>query len=179
MQKVACQPNNSKPGPLGEAACSMNTYVEVPTLGRVQVTGRGASGLEAAQHLKASVEALQTLYAPAPVPAPPTREARLCALLACGLTKALTASETPDYPLVERLLKAVSLVVRGMVQPGERAGLMAVESDTTRGMWYQIERLQCTCRDFKRHLERGNDRFYCKHVLAVLLNERINAEQGA
>src|ERR1051325_10154245 len=53
---------------LGEAPCSMNAHVEIPGLGRTQVTGRGQTGLEAACQLKGGVDALQALYAaPAPL----------------------------------------------------------------------------------------------------------------
>src|ERR1051326_9223187 len=96
----------------GEAPTSMNVYVEIPGLGRTQVTGRGQTGLDAAHQLKSGVDALQALYAaPAPLA---SRTERLATLLACGLGK---AAAKKDSALIERLSKAPALVLAGGGEP--------------------------------------------------------------
>ena len=150
-----------------EAPCSMNTHVEVPGLGRVQVTGRGLTPAEAAANLRGQVEALT------PTPAPvQTREARLAQLLTCGLAK---AAAKQDWALIEKLSKAAALVLSGAVQPGEREGTTAVRSLTTPLAWYTIdEDGRCSGPDAAHRAKEG-EAYYCKHNCARLLAIRLGA----
>jgi hypothetical protein len=147
---------------LPEAPCSINGHINIAGT-TVQITGRGANGEEAAHNFKATLAAMQPV--PAPEPVPPTREQRLAALLACGLAKAVANA---DMPLVERLAKAAALVLADAIEPGNRAGLLAVRSQSNPATYYEVDGKHCTCPDSERHQERA-----CKHVLAVALVARL------
>lgn len=150
-----------------EAPCSMNTHVEVPGFGRVQVTGRGVTPAEAVANLRGQVEALTST--PAPVL---SREERLAQLLTCGLTKAVAKQ---DWCLTEKLGKAAVLVLSGAVQPGEREGLTTVRSLTNPDTWYEVDELgQCSCPDYHHRAKEG-ERFWCKHTLAAMMAQRLNS----
>jgi len=49
--------------PLPEAPCSINAFIELPTIGRTQITGRGCTGEEAATNFQATQKALAARYA--------------------------------------------------------------------------------------------------------------------
>lgn len=161
---------------LPEAPASLNVYVEVPGLGRVQATGRGTSGADAARMLRESVEALRAEFAPPPLP---SRAERAAALLACGTAKALAAE---DYGLLDRLSKAYVLVVRGLVEDTDTPAVKAVRSLSQPGTWYEITvpGLVCTCPDYEHRHRDGDSKHLCKHSLATWMAGRLDAqEQGA
>src|ERR1043166_10055323 len=112
----------SSPAPMPEAACSVNGYFHIDGYAdRFQATGRGHSAADAARNLADTIRATRAaLETPPP---PPSREARLSALLACGLRKAVAKH---DYDLVGRLSKAAAVVLSGAVSKGEREGMLAV-----------------------------------------------------
>ena len=149
-----------QPAPLAEAPCSINAHVDINGL-RVQVTGRGLTPEDAASNFRQTLAAMQ----PPPVPTPKTLAAQVAELLACGLGK---ASAAQDWPLVERLSKAAALVLAGMVELGDRPGMLAVRSMANPDTWYEVEGKLCTCPDAQHHPER-----VCKHVLAAKIYERI------
>ena len=142
-----------------EAPCAINARIDVD--GRCcQVTGRGATPEEAAANFRGLLAALQ------PIPAPVlSRAERVGPLLACGLAKAAGAQ---DWALAERLAKAAVLVLSDAVEPGNRAGLVAVRSQTHPETWYEVEGKHCTCQDAQRHADRA-----CKHRLAVMMTAKL------
>ena len=150
-----------------EAPVSMNCFVEVPELGRVQVTARGQTGTEAARSLQASVRALVAPTAPET----DTRTSRLTALLAKGTLK---AAQKGDMGLVERLHKAYILAVTGAVAGPDEDGAWYVSSQTESDRAYRVQDHTCTCPDFKKHALHGTAR-PCKHVLAQCVVEKATA----
>lgn len=147
--------NGTTPTTHSEAPISLNCFVDVDGLGRVQATARGQNAREAANNLKSAVNALQ---------APPSRTAQVGALLAKGIDCAVHKG---DMGLIDRLAKAAALVLSDAVQPGERAGLMTVRSQCEPMTWYDVEEGHCSCPDHTRH---GH---LCKHLLAVSMAARI------
>jgi hypothetical protein len=136
------------------------------------VTGRGATGAEAAAQWQASRDALLAVLAPPPAPIPPTREEVLSRLLTCGTLKAVKRG---DFALVQRLTKAFVLVVKGMIECTEREGAYAVRSERDMNLWYTVEGMTCSCPDSQRH--RGDEHTHCcKHVLCKLMYERAEQE---
>ena len=148
-----------------EANVSLNTFVEADGL-RIQVTGRGATADEAVSHLREAVQALQT------PPAPPTRTAQMAALLAKGIDCAV---RTGDMKLVERLSKAAALVLSDAVQPSDSPTVRTVASQTASQHWHDVtvETLACTCVDYYRRHQEGDEKYLCKHGLAVAMTARI------
>ncbi len=160
------------PAQLPEAACSVNLRFRVEGYNDpAQATGRGATPEEAARNLKATIDATRAALA-----AQPARHERLAQLFACGVSKALGRE---DFGLVERLTKAVVLVETGKVEPGERAGMMAVWSLTNPGTYYEVDETphgySCTCPDFRRHVDKEASRYYCKHALARMMVDKLDA----
>jgi len=151
-----------------EAPVSMNCFVEVPELGRVQVTARGATGTEAARSLQASVRALVAPTAPET----DTRTSRLTALLAKGTLKAV---EKGDLGLVERLHKAFLLAVAGAVAGPDEDGAWYVSSQTESDRAYRVHDHTCTCPDAKRHYLNGEVKYCCKHSLSQAMVEKATA----
>ena len=161
------------PAVLPEAAISLNGYIHVTGLTeRIQVTARGHDAAEAAQRLKAGMDAVQATFAPAP---PPTREARLAQLLTCGLQRAVAKG---DMGLVERLSKAAALVLSGAVEPTDSPTVMAVRSQTEPETWYEVSGTICTCPDSQKHLRNG-EKYLCKHALSILIAQRLQTESVA
>lgn len=166
------------PALLPEASCSVNLRFAVGPYGQMaQATGRGMTAAEAARNLRETMEATRAELAPPP---PPTREARLAQLLACGLTRAVAKG---DGGLVERLAKAAALVLSGAVEPTERAQALAVRSQRDMNVWYTVEGLACSCPDWGKR--RGDETpYHCKHRLAVWLwrqlldGQALDAEGG-
>lgn len=157
------------PAQLPEAPVSLNCFVDLPGVGRTQVTARGASGLEAAQNLKGSVGALQDVFTP---PAPPTREARLTSLLACGTLRAI---QRGDMGLVERLVKGFTLAVKGLVELTDVPHTLAVRSQTKSDTWYNAEdNGYCSCPDWAKH--QAEPHYRCKHGVAGLFYRRVEEE---
>lgn len=153
-----------------EAACSVNVFFEVEGYGRAQATGRGSTASEAATNLHATITATkQALEAPPVV----SQEARLGALLTCGLKKAVTKQ---DWGLVERLTKAAALVLAEAVSPGEREGMLAVKSLTHPEQYYEVDGTACSCKDYEHRHAQGEKTFFCKHALAVLLYRRLETK---
>lgn len=160
---------------LYEAPVSLNTYLDVPGLGRVQCTGRGTTAREAVQHLLCATEELRAQTAPQAPPAP--TKPTLGELLACGLERA-TARQ--DWALCERLAKAAVLVCSGSIEPTDCATVMAVRSATNRESWYEVTGTRetgyvCTCRDWQKHHEAGEAGYTCKHGLGLALWSKLNA----
>lgn len=170
---IPCTNGINKPQmpPLAEAPVSLNTYVDVPNLGRVQITGRGHSAREAVQHLLCATEELRAQtqpQGPAPTPKPTLGE-----LLACGLGKAAQAG---DSALVDKLSKAAYLVLSGAVEKGSADDLRAVRSQQDAQTWYDvsISSHTCTCPSWE-HAARAGKTLPCKHVLAACMAEKMQA----
>src|ERR1043166_2134674 len=123
----------SSPAPMPEAACSVNGYFHIDGYAdRFQATGRGHNAADAARNLADTINATRAaLETPPP---PPSREERLSALLACGLTKAVAKH---DYDLVCRLSKAAALVLSGAVEPTASPAVMAVRSQAHPEAWFE------------------------------------------
>ena len=153
-----------------EAPVSMNCFVEVEGLGRVQVTARGATGTEAARSLQASVRAL---VAPTALePASDTLNGRLVALVAKGTLKALG---TGDMALVERLHKALVIAATGGVSGPDEDGIWYVASQAEANRAYTIQEHRCSCPDAKRHYLNGEVKYCCKHSLSQAMVEKATA----
>ena len=159
-----------------EALCSMSGNIKVGAcdVRSNLVTGRGATPEEAASNFFASRQLLLDGYAALDRPQPPaiplTREARLAQILTCGLAKAVANG---DYSLVERLAKAVALVLSDAVTPTEIAPVFAVRSQKNEYEWYEVSGKVCTCPDSTKHVKAGDIGYYCKHVLAVIFTAKL------
>jgi hypothetical protein len=155
---------------LPEAPCSLNVFVEIPSLGKVQVTGRGCTPSQAVSNLLGQIDLLK-LQAPPPL-APPalSREERLTRLLTRWRRSAL---EKGQWSVIERLGTAEVLVLAGAVEPGNRDGLVTVRSQQDPQTWYDIEQQMCTCPDWEKHAKAGDNSYACKHVLAASIWTRI------
>ena len=156
------------PAALPEALCSIT--LRVPMRGYADhalITGRGQTGAEAAAQWEGTRDALAAVLAPPPLP---TSEARLAQLLACGLQKAVAKE---DYGLVERLSKAVALVLSGAVEPTKRVQALAVRSQRDSSLWYTVEGQCCSCPDWQKH--RADEAGYCcKHIAAAYFWRKIH-----
>ena len=155
-----------------EAPVSMNCFVEVEGLGRVQVTARGATGTEAARSLQASVRALVAPTAPET----DTLHSRLVALVAKGTLKALGKG---DMALVERLHKALVIAVTGGVSGPDEDGIWYVASQAEANRAYTIQERRCTCPDAKRHYLNSEQHYLCKHAISQALMEKAQAHGAA
>jgi hypothetical protein len=153
--------------PFPEAPCSVNGYFHLAGFSdRFQATGRGTSPQEAAANLRGTIAATQAALE---TPVVLSREERLSALLDCGL---LRAAHKGDYGLCERLKKGAALVTAGAVSPGERDGMLAVQSQSTPAHWYEVDGHACSCPDWEFHARQGKHQ-HCKHVLATMLYARL------
>ena len=153
-----------------EATHSVNGYFFIQGhRERYQATGRGWSAQEAAQNLADTIAATREALAP-PVPEPKTREAQVAELLTCWLGKAAARG---DFGLVERLSKAAALVLAGMVELGNRPGMLAVRSSKDAGTWYDVEGRTCTCQDYTCHARKGEPEHACKHIAAAALHLKL------
>ena len=165
-----------------EALCSMNGFVKI---GRAetrthQVTGRGATPEEAAANYFGSLDALEAGYAAraareALLPPLPSRTERLSRLLACGLEKTTAKG---DWRLVDRLTKAVALVLAGRVVPmgdGTYQVRSQTEPETT---MYEVSGRACTCPDSRKH-EADEQPYRCKHILSYLFVLRLDDQEKA
>lgn len=167
MITIPCLNGHSKhdvPAPThSEAPVSMNCFVDIPTMGRVQVTARGCTPAEAVTNLQGSVQALQ-----ATVPQQLTREQQVGLLLAKGITCAVAKQ---DMALVDRLSKAAYLVLSGSVEPTDTPAVMAVRSQTDVTTWYECTTVghTCTCPAWEKHRKAGDTAYACKHGLAVAM----------
>ena len=154
-----------------EAPVSMNTFVEVDSVRRVQVTARGTDAGITARDLRQAVDAVRQEFAPAPRP---SREDRLHTLLSKAL---LCAHDKEDYDLMTRLSKGASLVKRDVVEMGERAGTYAVRSASNPLTWYTVEQCTCSCEDWTRHSKKGVEKWYCKHICSVVFYQRLETQE--
>jgi hypothetical protein len=159
----------NSPAPLPEAACSVNGYFHIDGYAdRFQATGRGHSAADAARNLADTIRATRAaLETPPP---PPSREQRLSALLACGLTKAVAKH---DYDRVCRLSKAAALVLSGAVEPTASPAVMAVRSQAHPETWYEVSGAVCSCPDSVKHVRNG-EKYLCKHGLAVAMMTKLD-----
>lgn len=159
-----------------EALCSVNLFFDVQGFGKAQATGRGATPLEAVSNLQGTIQHTKLALEAPVLPAPQTREERLAALLTCGLTKA-TARQ--DWGLVERLSKAAALVLSGAVSPGEREGMLAVQSQSqsTAAHWYEVDGMACSCPDYVHRHKEGEKQYFCKHGLACAMYRKLEAQE--
>lgn len=155
---------------LPEAPCSVNGFFEVEGYGRLQATGRGITPQDAAQNLADTMAATREALAP-PAAEPKTREAQVAELLACWLGKAVARK---DFGLVERLSKGAALVLAGMVELGNRPGVLAVRSASSPETWYEVEGRTCTCQDYACHVRKGEPEYACKHITAAAMWQRLS-----
>lgn len=101
----ACPPQGSR---LPEAPCSVNAYLDLPVIGRTQVTGRGQTGEEAATHFSATAQAIMQRFPRPEAPAKPS--------LGELLTKWLThAAAQGDADLAARIGEGAMLYLAGLV----------------------------------------------------------------
>lgn len=160
-----------------ESPCSVNAFIELPSVGRTQITGRGFTGDEAALHFRETLHAMRTAFEPAPAPKRETLGEVATRWLA-------RAAQNHDYALVERIAKAVALVVAGCVRrtmedddvitdaaPVDAYHVQSLDAEKC----YRVgasgniaDIVSCTCKDFSY---RSNEQqgFLCKHGLAALL----------
>ena len=160
---------------LTEASHSVNLFFEVEGYGKAQATGRGFTAHDAAQNLADTITATRALLAP-PAPVEPpmlTNEQRLAQMLVCGIQRAWAMG---DEGLEARMIKAAKLVRAEAVQLGNREGLYAVRSLHAPETWYEVEAQRCTCPDYAKHFEDAS-KYRCKHVLAVMMYERLSEPQ--
>ena len=165
--------------PVPEALCSMNGYVKIglAETRNHQVTGRGNTPEEAAANYFGGVEALEAGYAaraarnatPAPLA---SRTQRLSLLLACGVEKAIGKG---DWKLVERLMKAVVLVLaERVVQTGD--GTCQVRSQTEpETTVYRVQGRACACQDASQH--HTDVSYWCKHSLSSLMEMKLKEQE--
>jgi hypothetical protein len=156
-----------------EAPCSLNYFIDLPGKPRIQITGRGLTPSQAISNAQGMEDLLrlqcQPPPPPAPEPLPVTREEQVASILAKGLSK---ATKTQDLPLVDRLAKAAALVLAGAVEPGNRPGLVTVQSQAEPLLHYDVEDQMCTCPDWTKQARAGHAR-PCKHLLAVAMWQRL------
>lgn len=172
----------TQPTPLlPEAPCSVNLFFEVQGYGKAQATGRGTTPQEAVANLQGTIQATRAALAtraaietpPAP-PAPPSREAQLATLLTCGIQRALSKG---DMGLIERLSKAMVLVLSDAVTPGMHEATWTVRSEANSDTSYEVSHGgACTCKDWKHRNKTGESTYRCKHILAVLFTERLGSQ---
>lgn len=93
---------------LPEAPCSVNAYLDLPVIGRTQVTGRGQTGEEAATHFSATAQAIMQRFPRPEAPTPPT----LGELLTKWLAKAAAQG---DMALAARIGEGALLYLAGLV----------------------------------------------------------------
>jgi hypothetical protein len=156
------------PALLPEAPCSITLRVPVPGhTDQALITGRGWTPAEAVAQWQASRDAL--MHALVPETVLPSRDDLMQRLIGKAVVKAATAG---DLDAVTRLGKAVQLVQAGAVEPGEREGTWAVRSSTDPLTWYPVEGRTCTCKDWTRAAQKGEER-PCKHLLAVALHAKL------
>ena len=93
-------------------------------------------------------------------------------------TRDLVAEGSQKFPdLASRLERAEELVLRGHVSPFEDQGARSVKSQSKAGKTYivKLDERSCTCPDRQEaHAPHG----YCKHILAVAMLERLQADNG-
>jgi hypothetical protein len=159
------------PATYPEAPCSINGYAHVEGYAKdFQVTGRGATGPEAAHNLKASVDALHAAFAP-PVLAPVPLKTRLADVLACGIAKAVSKG---DWDRITRLSGAAALVLSGAVCEAAMPDRWTVLSRTQAGVAWDVNSAgECGCKDYK-HRATEDNHFYCAHGLAVLMQIKLS-----
>jgi len=146
------------------------------------VTGRGNDAAEAARNLTETIQATKAALAPGE-----KREARsekqedrsreqiVAGLLTCGMQKAVAKG---DMGLVERLAKAAALVLGDRIQTTDTPDVYRVLSLTNDTHYLVVATaLTCTCPDWHKHNgEAQEKRHLCKHVLATIMDQRVQAE---
>jgi len=150
------------------------------------VTGRGDTPEQAARNLTETIQATKAALAPAPAAqteplhAPRSREQVLAGLLTCGMQKAVTKG---DMGLVERLAKAAAIVLAKehlYQDPNtpDHYELLGQMRHAQMTLYHVNPRtLHCTCPDFSTHNSEAQEkRHMCKHLLAVMMYERITTE---
>ena len=163
------------PSTLPEAPVSLNCFVEVPGLGRVQVTGRGYgahSEAEAVAHLLLASEQLKAQTQPQGPPPPPTREEQIAQLLTKGLACAVAKG---DWKLIDKLSKAAALVLNNAIEATDSPTIWAVRSSQDAEHWYEVTKdsYVCTCPDWNKHYKKGDHKYLCKHGTALAMFQRI------
>lgn len=146
------------------AWCRLSTHLDWGDL-RVQLTTTGSTPQHTVTHFRQLRAAMQAQ-------SQPPSFAQLTTLVMHGLQR---ATEAQDWPLAERLAKAVALVLAQHVEPGNRLGLFCVGSITHPGQYYEVEEETCSCPDFRfQH-------HCCKHILASQLWKQwiIPTEEGS
>lgn len=160
------------PAPLTfpEAPASANVFVELPGIGRVQLTARGTNGAQVVADLLAMVDVAQQAAAQ-------RHQAHLAAQLDIERHRAYTATKSAWIAKAEakgascqaRVTKAFALVESGaMVQSQTIDGVWQVRSQTSDQV-YIVDGTSCTCVDGVQHPERA-----CKHRLAVEIMQRTH-----
>jgi len=167
------------PASHSEAPCSLNIKLRVAG-GDVQITGRGQTPAEAVANVletKALLTAALTAPTAPTAPTPrPSRTQRLGVLLACGTEKAVAQG---DLARLTRLVKAYELVVRGHVVANPDGGGALVQSQAAGATThYRVVGRRCECADYTRHVE-AEQSYLCKHGLAYLLVQRLDAQEAA
>lgn len=179
MATIPCAVNGHKPivataqaSALPEATISLNCFVEVPGLGRCQVTARGFSEAEAVQHLLCATEQLKAQTQPQGPPPPPTREEQIAQLLTKGLACAVAKG---DWKLIDKLSKAAALVLNNAIEATDSPTIWAVRSSQDAEHWYEVTKdsYVCTCPDWNKHYKKGDHKYLCKHGTALAMFQRI------
>lgn len=170
MLETTPLPPVTPPG-LPEAPCSVNTHVDVAGL-RIQITGRGYTGDEAALNFRDTLAAMRVaLETPAPALDPEETLGEVATRWMAHV------AQQGDVASLERLTKALALVVMGHVVPiAEVPGdpplhawrVTAMDGTRAYDVAMQADIAACPCKDYQ-HRAPDNPRFLCKHGLAVLL----------
>ena len=149
---------------LPEAPCSVNAFLDLPKVGRTQITGRGYIGEEAAENFAGTLAAMQALYCKAPAPT-------LGRLLDKWLAKIGDSAE--KIPLIERMMEAFTLVATGRVVARPDTALVYIVGLDAAPTYVDLDPqgrplASCAC---------GQEDGYCSHTLAAQIYHRMHREE--
>lgn len=150
---------------LPEAPCSVNAFLDLPKVGRTQITGRGYTGDEAAENFAETLSAMQARYCAKPAPT-------LGRLLDKWLAQIGDSTEKID--LIERIMLAFTMVATGRVArvPETAHGLyvVGIEFPTHVSLAPDGGAGACEC---------SEDDDHCVHTLAAQIYHRVHQEEGS
>lgn len=150
---------------LPEAPCSVNAFLDLPKVGRTQITGRGYTGEEAAENFAETLSAMQARYCAKPAPT-------LGRLLDAWIDQVGDTAE--KLPLIERMMVAFTLVATGRVVrvPETAFALYVVGIDVPLHVSLAPDGGAGDC-------ECGQDDPRCSHTLAAQIYHRLHPEEGS
>ncbi len=150
---------------LPESPCSVNTFIEIEGVGRVQVTSRGFTAVDAAANLRDTIAATRQALAPQP----PT----IGALLEAACIKAIAQQ---DDGLAAKAVQAALLVLRGAVTPPNVVqGVWLVQGSAELPYVVDLHDVDapggrsCNCPDWTHRNGPDKEPHACKHICATML----------